>query len=127
MQLERSRKQPIESAGDPYLPALRRAAHRATLRDRIATVAVAAFLPEDLELLVDRLLDQSRSKSDSVARAAVEHSQFKTSYLDSADVQTDTFSDDTAGPGEADKTLGEAACGSDKSPGPSVCSSQSER
>ena len=51
----------------------------------------------------------------------------KTSYLDSADVQTDTFSDETAGPGEADKTLGEAACGSDKSPGPSVCSSQSER
>ena len=41
----------------------------------------------------------------------------KTSYLDSADVQTDTFSDETAGPGEADKTLGAIACGSDKSVG----------
>lgn len=78
MQLERSRKQPIESASDPYLPALRRAAHRATLRDRIATVAVADFLPEDLELLVDQILSRSEQATDSAAHVAVDHSRFKT-------------------------------------------------
>ena len=43
--------------------------------------------------------------------------QCKTSYLDKAEDKTEFISDESAGPEEADKTLGETACGSDKSSG----------
>lgn len=47
----------------------------------------------------------------------------KTSYLDSADNIKDIDHDESAGTVEADKTLGDAACGSDKSAVPFAQSS----
>jgi hypothetical protein len=49
--------------------------------------------------------------------------QCKTSYLDPAVEKRDAIRDETAGAVEADKTLGAAACGSDKSAVPFAHSS----
>lgn len=80
MQLECSDKQLTKPAADPYLPALRRAAKRAALRDRIATAAGIDFLPEDIELLIDQILSrfEQTPAPGSVAYATVDHSQCKT-------------------------------------------------